>query len=189
MNDPRAVPAARRMLFEVYREQGVSAWIEATGWSMSPVISPGNELFVEFGVRRVRAGEIALFALGDTIVSHRVVAWRGRPGRRRLLTKGDAVMRFDPVVAEADVLGAVRALRSHPDAPAQSSSCRGRRSLALAMLSVSGGLLGRAARALPGARLAESTERLVERVAGSLLARVAGTRGRAGRGDEPASER
>jgi hypothetical protein len=176
------------MLFEVYREQGVSTWIEATGWSMSPVISPGNELFVEFGVGRIRTGEIALFALGDTIVSHRVVGWRGRPGRRRLLTKGDAVMRFDPVVAEADVLGAVRALRSRPDAPSQSSSCRGQRARALAMLSLASGLMGRAARTLPGAQLAGSSERLLERVAGSLLARVADTHDRTGTGVGTAAE-
>ncbi len=160
------------MLFELYREQGVSTWIEATGWSMNPGIRPGSELLVEFGAAYPGVGEIVVFVLGDTIVSHRVVGWRRHTGGRRLLTKGDAVMHFDPSLDEADVLGVVRALRHDPDSTPESSSCRGRRAVALAAISVAAWLLARVARAIPVSALARAIERLTERVAGSLMTRV-----------------
>ncbi len=61
--DEVAAAESRRALaaFAVYRSTNAGAWIEVKGWSMSPLISPGDELYVEFGARRPQRGEIAVF--------------------------------------------------------------------------------------------------------------------------------
>ena len=86
------------------------AWIEVTGWSMSPLIRPGDELYVEFGDRRPRRGEIAVFREGELMIAHRVVGG-GRSGSRKLLiTRGDGMATFDPPFPAEEVLGVVRAV-------------------------------------------------------------------------------
>ena len=119
----RWLPRARRALFEIYRQQAASSWIEADGQSMQPLIHPGDWMLVEFGALPTAVGEIVLFSRGDSVVAHRVVAHRR--GSAPLITKGDAEPYCDPPLGAADVLGVVRALRHGPHSPPSGAGCRG----------------------------------------------------------------
>jgi hypothetical protein len=112
-------------LFEIYRRQAASVWLEASGTSMGPLITPGTWLLVEFGAAPARLGEIVLFAQGEALVSHRLVARRRRPDAAWLVVKGDAEPACDPLLHPDDVLGVVRALRSGAAGQAVDLGCGG----------------------------------------------------------------
>ena len=116
---------ARRAVFEDYRRQATSRWIEAHGSSMRPLIRPGAQMLVEFGVTAVDLGDIILFPLGDMLVAHRIVARRWRPDSQVLIPKGDGEPYCDPALPVGDLIGVVRALRDHPDGPSVSVGCVG----------------------------------------------------------------
>jgi hypothetical protein len=120
----RWLPHAIRATFDVYRDQGTSAWIKAQGDSMRPLISPGAQLLVEFGVGPVRVGDIVLFGQGDRIVAHRLIAWQ--PGCGGWVAKGDAEAYVDGPLEPSDMFGVVRAVRRAPDRPATTIGCEGR---------------------------------------------------------------
>lgn len=114
--DHRAV--ARAGLFEQYRSERVTAWIEATGPSMEPLIHPGDRLLVAFGERADHTGQVILCASAGAFVAHRLVAHRlvaEQPDvpTIRLIAKGDAETFPDRAIAPADVFGVVRAVRHH----------------------------------------------------------------------------
>jgi hypothetical protein len=73
--DTRAI--ARVALFERYRADGATAWIEATGASMDPLIPAGSRLLVEFGRAPQRPGEVIVFRRDSAVIAHRFVARRG----------------------------------------------------------------------------------------------------------------
>jgi hypothetical protein len=112
--DPRAV--ARAALFEAYRRDRVTTWIEATGPSMEPLIHPGDRLLVAFGGRPERTGQVILCAVDGRFVAHRLVAHRvvtdpaGDP-LVRLIAKGDAEALPDRAIAPGSVVGIVQAIR------------------------------------------------------------------------------
>ena len=113
-SDPRAI--ARSGLFQRYRSDRVTAWIEVTGSSMEPLIHPGNRLLVAFGERPERTGQVILCAIDGAFVAHRLVSHRFFPGPSgvpsvRLIAKGDAEAYPDRSIAPADVYGVVRAVR------------------------------------------------------------------------------
>jgi len=127
--------AARRALFELYRERGDCVWVEATGSSMLPFIRDGFWLLVDFGLREARLGEIAVFPCGDRIVGHRVVRGSQSHGVGVLATKGDARLEFDPPVPAGELLGVVRGLRRTRDGATAAGACRGPGALSLALIS------------------------------------------------------
>jgi hypothetical protein len=129
------LPQARRAVFELYRRQAARVWIEAQGASMRPLIGPGTWMQVAFGAQPRGVGEIVLFARGDRLVAHRVVAWARPPDRGLLLAKGDAEAYADPPLRSRDVMGVVRALRQGPEEPVSSVGCTGRLAFAVAQLS------------------------------------------------------
>ena len=182
---------ARRGLFETYRRDATTEWIQATGSSMRPLIRPGTWMLVEFGARPERIGEIVVFPLGETHVAHRVVARRRAAGSASLVTKGDAQPYRERPLAPSDVLGVVRAIRRDPAGKAVSLGCTGRSALTVAVISNTSGraaaLARRAARRLPdpasrpALRAATALTRVVSR-AGALpfavLAQLDSTVGR-----------
>ncbi len=112
--DPRAL--ARAGLFQRYRTDRVTAWIEVTGSSMEPIIHPGNRLLVAFGERPERTGQVILCAVDGAfvahrLVSHRLVATGSEVPTVRLIAKGDAEAYPDRSIAPGDVYGVVRAVR------------------------------------------------------------------------------
>lgn len=127
----RWLPEAVRATFEIYRQNGEQAWIAARGDSMRPLIAPGARLLVAFGALPTGVGEIVVFAQGERLIAHRVVAWR----RSRPIAKGDAEAFCDAPLEREHILGVVRALRRSPDAPASSFGCAGRAARAIAHVS------------------------------------------------------
>jgi hypothetical protein len=78
--------------------------LRVAGSSMIPSILPGDFVVVEpREINQFVPGEIALFSSLGYLVSHRVIAHHGT----FLQTQGDSVVRFDPPVTEADLLGVV----------------------------------------------------------------------------------
>lgn len=111
---------ARATLFEAYRRDRVTTWIEATGPSMEPLIHPGDRLLVAFGARPERTGQVILCAVDGRFVAHRLVAHRlltdpaGDP-LVRLIAKGDAEALPDRAIAPESVVGIVQAIRRGED--------------------------------------------------------------------------
>lgn len=126
-------PQARRALFTIYRQQAASAWVEAHGQSMQPLIRPGDWMLVEFGALPTAVGEIVLFSRGDMLVAHRVVAYHHRMAS--VVAKGDAEPYCDPPLGAADMLGVVRALRHGPHSSPSDAGCRGPSARAIARVS------------------------------------------------------
>ncbi len=76
---------------------------------MQPTMMPGDVVTVICDQRRVKAGEIAVYANGQRLLAHRVVA----AGRFGILTKPDSVEHFDAPVQWNQVIGVVdRAINS-----------------------------------------------------------------------------
>jgi hypothetical protein len=118
MSVPGHRTVARAGLFEQYRSERATAWIEATGPSMEPLIHPGDRLQVAFGERADHTGQVILCAIDGAFVAHRLVAHRlveDRPDGPsvRLIAKGDAEAYLDRPIDPADVFGVVRAVRQH----------------------------------------------------------------------------
>lgn len=78
------------------------------GASMETAIPRGSRIRITFNGAPHRVGDIVAFMIGERIVVHRVV----HRARRRLLTRGDAMLLPDPPIDAAAVLGAVDAIDS-----------------------------------------------------------------------------
>lgn len=107
---------ARAAVFERYRADRVTTWIEATGPSMEPTIHPGDRLLVAFGERPERTGQVIVCTVAGAFVAHRLVAHRlvavgSDAPVVRLIAKGDAEALPDREIAVGDVVGVVRAVR------------------------------------------------------------------------------
>jgi hypothetical protein len=66
---------------------------------MLPALRQGDEVTIAPLAGRV--GDVVLYSRGDCLVMHRVVAKLAH----RIITKGDAVPRFDPSITDRDILG------------------------------------------------------------------------------------
>jgi peptidase S24-like protein len=128
------IGAVRRAVFAARRREGATAWIQASGPSMLPVIAPGSWLGVDFGATP-RAGDVTLVPAGGRLVAHRVV----RMSDGMLVTKGDAEGYADPPVSAADAIGVVRAIRRRGTPQATTRGLAGPRARALARVSGAGG--------------------------------------------------
>jgi hypothetical protein len=111
---------ARATLFEAYRADRVTTWIEAPGPGMEPLIRPGDRLLVAFGARPERTGQVILCSVDGAFVAHRLVAHRtlGGPAGEpivRLIAKGDAEALPDRAIAPESVVGVVQAIRRGGD--------------------------------------------------------------------------
>jgi hypothetical protein len=153
---------ARRAVFEDYRRQAISRWIEARGSSMRPLTRPGAQMLVEFGPSAVEVGDIILFPLGEMLVAHRVVARRWRLNSQVLIPKGDGEPYCDPALPTGDIIGVVRALRDGPSGPAVSLGCAGFAARATARVSRLSGRGASLARRV-AAKLPDSLHRSIVR--------------------------
>lgn len=139
---------ARCAVFETYRQQNVSTWIEACGGSMRPVIEPGTWMLVEFGALPMGIGEIIVFSNGKQLVAHRIVRQHHEQGAPVVIAKGDAEPYCDPPVRVADVFGVVRAIRYGPLGRPTTVGCIGRHTRAIARISRWKGSSARLARSI-----------------------------------------
>jgi hypothetical protein len=147
------LPRARLAVFETYRREAATEWIEAQGASMRPLIRPGTRMLVEFGAEPAGIGEIVLFPRGQILVAHRIVAKRRGGSTTLVVTKGDGEPFRETPLEPGCVIGVVRALRLAPDGPAVTVGCAGRGARAIARFSNASGCVAalgwRAARRLP----------------------------------------
>jgi signal peptidase I len=139
---PRPADPTRALAaFAFYREDESSAWIEVNGWSMTPLVRPGDEVFVEFGTRAPAFGEIVVYRQGDLMIVHRLV-WRQSSGSEQLLiTRGDGMPLFDPPVPSSNVLGVVRSCRRPGSTSNIGVAASGRPARAAGSISVASGFL------------------------------------------------
>lgn len=78
--------------------------LKVTGWSMLPVIWPGDTLELQrTNHHELSTGDIALFSGYRRLFAHRIVQRSGRS----IHTRGDALPYPDPVLAENELLGRV----------------------------------------------------------------------------------
>jgi hypothetical protein len=162
---------ARRVLFEEYRRQRASVWIQPRGASMRPLIGSATMLLVEFGATTAEPGDIVLFPLGDMLVAHRLVARQRRRGAEILIAKGDAEPYFDPPVRPGDLLGVVRAMRRSGEQTAASLARAGWAARVSYWSGRGAWVARRAAALLPGPlrRIALSAIALLARVTAHIL--------------------
>lgn len=125
--DARSI--ARAGLLERYRTDGRTAWLEATGGSMDPLIPAGSRLLVEFGATPERIGEVIVFRRPSGAVAHRLVGRRGTGDRLVFVAKGDAEALADPALQPQAVLGVVREVRVPDGRPRQAALARRRGAL------------------------------------------------------------
>jgi signal peptidase I len=111
MSSPAALDDAQavkcELVAEFIRSSGTLR-LRVIGWSMLPVIWPGDTLVIEHvNSDAVSEGDIVLFGRDRRLFAHRVVKKPGTAGDSRILTRGDASPRPDPPVSDGDLLGRV----------------------------------------------------------------------------------
>lgn len=158
--------------FAVHHGAGTAAWVVASGSSMQPLIQAGDELYVEFGPRRYRLGDIVVFPEGGRFVAHRVVGWTWQGGQRLLLTRGDATVDLDRPFAPEHAFGVVRACRRQPDGLPTPVLDRSPQATVIAVVSQAGGRLVGASESLHPA-LRRRLAGPCRRIAGASVARLA----------------
>jgi len=92
---------------EVLRSFGTLRF-EATGWSMLPMVWPGDTLVVErVNHDQVQIGDVVLVGGEGRLRAHRVVFVAEDSGNRRWITRGDAMPAPDRFGMEHELLGRV----------------------------------------------------------------------------------
>jgi hypothetical protein len=149
--DAGAALTARRdrARFELYRSRGERMWVDAAGGSMLPLVPAGTKMLVDFAATRARVGEIVLFPLFGLVVAHRLVRSRQGPSGEVLVTRGDALLRFDPSFPPEQMLGVVRAVVRRVDMPLEVFAVTGRGAAVLGVVSRQLGYLYVAVTRLP----------------------------------------
>lgn len=103
-NDTHTVKC--ELVADVLRSYG-TVRVQVAGWSMFPVVRPGDVLIVDHtGRSEVVPGDIVLFTREQRLFAHRVVA----NGGSGMLTRGDAMPAPDPPVGESELLGRVSSI-------------------------------------------------------------------------------
>jgi signal peptidase I len=82
--------------------------LKVTGWSMLPVLWPGDTLVIEPVSREeISAGDIVLFSRGHRFVAHRVVSKHNATKGPEVQTQGDAMPLPDSPVSGDELMGKV----------------------------------------------------------------------------------
>lgn len=103
--EPHIDAACCDLLVEVVRSTG-SARLKAAGFSMLPVIWPGDVLTVCFQSHdELQPGQIVLFRRNGRLTAHRIVA----ASPDHLVTRGDCHPSCDPPVQRDEVVGQIAA--------------------------------------------------------------------------------
>ena len=89
-------------------DRGESIRLSVNGWSMAPLIRPGDTLTIEPATStRLRPGDIVLRKAEEDWVVHRLLAVRTRNGTAYAITRGDSADRVDPSIPLERVMGKV----------------------------------------------------------------------------------
>jgi hypothetical protein len=103
----RPEPRASTLLAvgRVLAEHGRVGEIVISGQSMGPLFAEPRRARVAYGAQGLRPGDVVLYASGNTIVAHRLLAIRRNRRGRFYLAKGDANLGLDPLFPERAVIG------------------------------------------------------------------------------------
>jgi signal peptidase I len=92
---------------EVLRACG-SACFPAVGWSMLPVVWPGDTLVVEHtGCEQICVGDVVVVGRDGRLCGHRVISIGGDAENLQWITRGDALPMADRPVTASELLGRV----------------------------------------------------------------------------------
>ena len=97
---------------ELWRQSGTEHYIPVRGTSMLPFLRDGDQVLVEHDLSNLRRGDIVVFQNDSALITHRVLKVRPEANKGiTVLTKGDNLLRPDPLVNGNDIVGRVRAVR------------------------------------------------------------------------------
>jgi hypothetical protein len=189
MTDRQGEAAADRhravATFALHRSAGTHAWVQAAGTSMSPLICPGDRLYIQFGSVRPRLGEIVVFPESRCVVAHRLVRRRRTEEGEMLVTRGDHSVGLDRPFSADQALGVVRACRQARDGAPVALIDDGSRAIVVACISAATGYLLLGVDRLP-AWLARPAARIVVRLGPAIVTRSVRTAAWSARGSNAA---
>jgi Peptidase S24-like len=113
MTDHRATPleAAGPALLDQALQAFGTVCLRALGGSMEPAILPRDILVVAgCGIDDLQPRDVVLFTRDGRLFAHRLLEVGIRAGRRRLVTRGDAMWSADAPVDASELLGRVVAV-------------------------------------------------------------------------------
>ena len=88
-------------------EEGKEVELTANGWSMWPTIKPGTVLcLMKIPLEEIQVGDAIAFIRGEHFVVHRVETI-AQENPRKIISRGDANLRIDEIVSEANYCGKV----------------------------------------------------------------------------------
>lgn len=106
MSDPDS-RAARELLRQSLGE-GKQPYVTVATNSMLPLLRRGDRIrLTNASVDELRPGDIVVIETPSDLVVHRYWGFRQERGGTVLLTRGDRLLRFDPSVSAADLVGRV----------------------------------------------------------------------------------
>lgn len=95
----------------LWQQRQQPAWLPMRGYSMLPILRPGDQLRVTMPQATYRRGQIVVIRQGERLVVHRVVARRRVAGVWCWITQGDNSHEADAAVMAEQIEGRVSALR------------------------------------------------------------------------------
>jgi signal peptidase I len=88
-------------------QEGHDVEITAQGWSMWPTIKPGSILTLKnVSIEEIQVGDAIAFIRGEHFVVHRAESI-AQENPRKIISRGDANLRFDEIVSEDNYCGKV----------------------------------------------------------------------------------
>jgi len=87
--------ASRHSVIKIWEDLGETSICKIQGYSMSPVIRPGDEILVRYGHRNVKKGDIVLLGKDYHSVAHRVVGINHKNSVKTFFCKGDMCSGFE----------------------------------------------------------------------------------------------
>jgi signal peptidase I len=110
LNDNSSIKILRGLAGELL-EKGTSVRIEAGGYSMYPLIKPGNSIVIRpVSVGQLKPGMIIAWKRDNDMVVHRLVNIYEVDGVKMFLTRGDSSPVSDDPVKFEDIAGRVEAI-------------------------------------------------------------------------------
>jgi signal peptidase I len=97
-------------MLDIWKEVGGETSLQVSGYSMYPLIAPGENVIVKHTDADIRPGDIVAFKRGLRIVVHRVIRVCMVRGEFVLLCRGDNNLFLDARVTMSKILGKVLAI-------------------------------------------------------------------------------
>lgn len=97
-------------MLDIWKQVGGETSLQVSGYSMYPLLAPGETVVVRHSDANIHAGDIVAFKRGRRIVVHRVLRVYDLRGETVLLCRGDNNLFLDARVLTSAILGKVIAI-------------------------------------------------------------------------------